>query len=69
MQTQNSTVAGKQGRGELKHRDANPMVLLLLVIGFVVVSWGVVIFSSHVENSRQTKTHVGVKSLPPIFRQ
>lgn len=67
MQTQNTMAQIKPARPTTQHRDANPMLSLGLVFGFILLVWGVVLVTSYVDNGRPAKSHTPGKTLPPIF--
>jgi len=43
------------------------MELVLMVVGFIAISWGAVLVTPYLESGRQDKTHQTGKALPPIF--
>lgn len=67
MQTQNTLAGTRPGRMAIPHRDTNPKMLVLAVVGFIAMSWGAVMLTSYLESGRQVKTHQTGKALPPIF--
>ncbi len=67
MQTQNSMAQVKPDRQSLQHRDANPLVSVVVVLGFLAVVWGGILISSYFEHGRSAKVHSAGKVLPPIF--
>jgi len=67
MQTQNTMARAKPARMAVQHRDAHPMALVLMVLGFIVISWGAIAVTSYIESGRTVQSHPSVKSLPPIF--
>ena len=67
MQTQNTMARTKPVRLAVQHRDANPMVLVLMVVGFIAISWGAIMITSYIESGQSVQSHPAVKSLPPIF--
>ena len=67
MQTQNTMAQIKQARPTAQHRDANPMLSLGLVFGFILLVWGVVLVTSYFESGHPAKSHTAGKTLPPIF--
>ena len=67
MQTQHMMTGARQGRAGNQHRDTNPKMLVLAVVGFIAMSWGAVMLTSYLESGRQAKTHQTGKALPPIF--
>lgn len=67
VQAQQTMARAKPVRTTVQHRDAHPMVLVLIVIGFIVISWGAIAVTSYIESGRSVQSHPAVKSLPPIF--
>jgi len=67
MHTQNTMTQAKQTRPTLQHRDANPVLYLGVVLGFILIVWSVFLAASYYENGRPAKSHASVKASPPIF--
>ena len=67
MQPQNMMPSAGPRRLASAHPDRNPVVLLLLVLGFIAILWGTGMIKHYLDSSREDKAHTTIKSLPTIL--
>jgi len=51
---------------EVQHRDANPVVSVLVVIGFVLISIATVVLTAHWERLGKNKQHEPAHNVPMV---